>query len=139
MTAFNVPNPWETGDDQFILRDALAEVGSDFDLCLMDNPPHVQFCGWSSLVAADGVVVPAQLEDFGIQGVAAILDMIDQCHELANPRLRLLGILPTMVDRRLAIHAGYRVDANEAFGDDLFREVIPASTDFKTAVTLHRG
>ena len=28
------------------------------------------------MLAADGVIVPAQLEDFGIQGVAAILDAI---------------------------------------------------------------
>ena len=139
MFAFNVPNPLETGDDQFILRDAVAEVAGDFDLVLLDNPPHVQFCGWSALVAADGVIVPAQLEDFGVQGVAAILDTIDQARETVNPRLRLLGILPTMVDSRLSIHAAYRADLGEAFGGDLFAEVIPASTDFKTAVTLRKG
>ena len=139
MTAFNVPSPWETGEDQFLLRDALAEVAADYDLCLLDNPPHVQFCGWSALVAADGVVVPAQLEDFGIQGVASILDTIDQAREMMNPRLRLLGILPTMVDRRLSIHQSYRTDAAEAFGGDLFTEGVPSSTDFKVAVTLGKG
>ena len=139
MTAFNVPLPWETGEDQFLLRDALAEIAAGYDVCLLDNPPHVQFCGWSALVAADGVVVPAQLEDFGIQGVAAIFDTIDQARDLANPRLRLLGILPTMVDRRLAIHQSYQADAAEAFGADLFTDGVPSSTDFKSSVTLHRG
>ncbi len=139
MFAFNVPNPWETGDDQFILRDALGEIAAGYDVCLLDNPPHVQFCGWSALVAADGVIIPAQLEDFGIQGVAAILDTIDQAREMVNPRLRLLGILPTMVDRRLSIHQSYRADLTEAFGDDLFVDGVPASTDYKTSVTLRRG
>ena len=84
-------------------------------------------------------MVPAQLEDFGVQGVAALLDTIRHARDTANPVLRLLGILPTMFDRRLSIHQSYRADAAQAFGADLFAEVVPASTDFKTAVTLRRG
>jgi chromosome partitioning protein len=139
MTHFNVPDPWTTGEDQFILRDGLAEVAGDFDLCLLDCPPHVQFCAWSALVAADGVVVPCQLEDFGIQGVAAILDSLDHARTVANPRLRLLGILPTMVTKSLSIHASYGEDARAAFGDDVFEATVPSSTDYKVAVTLRKA
>jgi chromosome partitioning protein len=139
MTHFNVPDPWTTGEDQFILRDGLAEVAGDFDLCLLDCPPHVQFCAWSALVAADGVVVPCQLEDFGIQGVAAILDSLDHARTVANPRLRLLGILPTMVAKSLSIHVSYGEDARAAFGDDVFEATVPASTDYKVAVTLRKA
>ena len=138
MTHYNVPDPWTTGEDQFTLRDGLAELSGDFDICLLDCPPHVQFCAWSALVAADGVTVPCQLEDFGIQGVAAILDSIDHARDSANPRLRLLGILPTMVSK-LAVHTAYDADARTAFGDDVFRNVVPAATDFKVAVTLRKA
>ncbi len=139
MMSSNAPDPWDSGAAQYALRDALAEVAGDYDLCLLDCPPHVMLCAWSALVAADGVVVPAQLEDFGIQGVAAILGTIQDVRHLANPALRLLGILPSMVDKRLAIHANYRADAAAAFGEDLFAGVVPAATDFKVAVTLRRG
>lgn len=139
MTHYNVPDPWTTGEDQFILRDGLAEIADDFDICLLDCPPHVQFCAWSALLAADSVVLPAQLEDFGIQGVAAILDSIDHARSAGNPRLRLLGILPTMVVKSLSIHATYGADARAAFGDDVFEAVVPASTDFKVAVTMRKG
>lgn len=139
MGLFNAPAPWECGADQFALRDGLAEVSGDYDLALLDCPPHIQLCAWAALMAADGVIVPAQLEDFGVQGVAAILDAIDFAREQGNSSLRLLGILPTMFDRRLSIHQSYRADASEAFGADLFDEVVPASTDFKTAVTARKG
>ncbi len=139
MTHYNIPDPWEAGEDQFILRDGLAELAGDFDLCLLDCPPHVQFCAWSALAAADGVVVPAQLEDFGIQGVTAILDAIDHARIAVNPGLRLLGILPTMVVKTLAIHSTYGEDARAAFGEDVFEAVVPASTDYKVAVTLRKG
>jgi chromosome partitioning protein len=68
MTDFNVPRPWTTGLDQFLLRDALAGVSGEFDVALLDCPPHIQACAWSALVAADAVVVPAQVEDFGVEG-----------------------------------------------------------------------
>lgn len=139
MSLFNHSAPWQAGAIQFVLRDALTDVAGDYDLCLLDCPPSIQVCGWSALLAADGVVIPAQLEDFGIQGVAAILDSIASARTMGNPNLRLLGILPTMYDKRLSIHQAYRADSIEAFGADFFAEVVPYSTDFKTATTLRRG
>lgn len=139
MMKSNTPDPWDCDVAQFVLRDTLADADDDYDLCLIDCPPHIMLCAWSALVAADGVIVPAQLEDFGVMGVSAILDTIEHARETTNPRLRLLGILPSLFDRRLTIHQTYRADAATAFGDDLFSEVVPASTDFKTSVTLRKG
>ncbi len=51
-----------------MLRDALGEVRGDFDLVLLDCPPQVYLDAWAALVAADGVVVPLQGEDYGAQG-----------------------------------------------------------------------
>jgi chromosome partitioning protein len=138
LSNWNVPNPWTTGPDQFILRDALAEVADEFDYCLLDCPPHIQMCAWSALVAADGAVVPAQMEDFGIQGVAAILDWIDQARASANPRLELLGLLPTMFKPRFKIHAQYVADLREAYGSDVFEATVPSLTDYAVAVTWRK-
>jgi chromosome partitioning protein len=138
MTAFNVPFPWTTGEAQYILRDALADVADDWSVCLLDCPPHIQACAWSALVAADAVVLPAQLEDFGIQGVSAIMDSIDHARGTANPRLALLGLLGTMVNPRLKIHIDYAADLRAAYGDDVFDAVVPMSTDYKVAVTARK-
>lgn len=138
LSNFNIPNPWNSGPDQFILRDALAEVAGRFDYCLLDCPPHIQMCAWSALVAADGAIVPAQMEDFGIQGVAAILDWIDQARATANPRLELLGLLPTMFKPRFKIHAQYVGDLRAAYGADVFEATVPSLTDFAVAVTWRK-
>ena len=139
MTNFNVPNPWTTGFEQFILRDALATLSDDFDLCLIDCPPHVQACAWSALVAADAVVVPAQVEDFGVQGIALILDSIDHARAVANPRLVLAGLLISMFVKTLKIHVDYAADLRASFGDDVFDNPVPAAKDFKEAVTLRKA
>ena len=138
MTDFNVPKPWTTGADQFILRDALDEVDDDFDICLLDCPPHIQACAWSALVAADGAVIPAQCEDFGIQGVSMIQDSIDLARSAVNSRLALLGFLPTMFVKSLKIHKDYAADLRALYGDDVFESVVPAAKDYKEAVTLQR-
>jgi chromosome partitioning protein len=139
MTDVNHPKPWERGLEQFILRDALATVAADWDLCLIDCPPHIQACAWAGLVAADGVVIPAQLEDYGVQGITMIQDSIDRARAVANPGLTLLGFLPSMVQKTLTIHTNYENDLRAAYGDDVFTAVIPAAKDFKEAVTLRRS
>ncbi len=48
---YNSPAPWRSGGAQFVLRDALADVAGDFDLVLIDCPPHIQFWAWAALVA----------------------------------------------------------------------------------------
>jgi chromosome partitioning protein len=136
MTDFNVPRPWNTGPDQFILRDALAEVAEDFDVCLLDCPPHIQACAWGALFAADGVVIPAQCEDFGVQGVSMIQDSIEHARGLVNSRLKLLGFLPTMFVKTLKIHIDYLRDLRAIYGDDVFNFVVPAAKDYKEAVTM---
>jgi chromosome partitioning protein len=138
MTDFNLPRPWTTGADQFILRDALAEVSEHFDLCLLDCPPHIQACAWSALVAADGAVIPAQCEDFGIQGVSMIQDSIELARSTVNSRLALLGFLPTMFVKTLKIHIDYASDLRALYGDDVFSAVVPAAKDYKEAVTLQK-
>ena len=138
MDRYNALEPWTTGDSQYILRDALREVAGDFDLALIDCPPHIYLCAWSAMVAADGIVVPLQAEDYGAQGVAAIQGSIDHVRAGANPRLVVLGFLLTMFQKSLAVHAGYAADLRAIYGDAVFETVVPHAKDFKEAVMLRK-
>lgn len=139
LGSFNTPDPWLDGADQYLLRDALAEIVPDFDMVLLDLPPHVQANAWSGLMAADGIVVPAPLEDFAILGVAAVLDSIDHARDSGNPRLRLLGLLPSMVSKSTSIHREYDATLREAYPGDVFEATMPLAADFKLAVTKRLG
>jgi chromosome partitioning protein len=138
MDRFNALEPWTTGDAQYILRDALREVAGDFDLALIDCPPHIYLCAWTAMVAAHGIVVPLQAEDYGAQGVAAIQGSIDHVRSGANPRLAVLGFLLTMFNKSLAVHAGYAADLRAIYGDLVFDAVVPHAKDFKEAVMLRK-
>jgi chromosome partitioning protein len=87
-------------------------------------------------VAADGVVVPLQAEDYGAQGIATILETVDHVRAGANPRLRLLGYLVTMFNKSLGVHTGYDRDLRAIYGADVFTAVVPLAKDFKESVML---
>jgi chromosome partitioning protein len=135
---WNDPRPWETGARQLVLRDALAEAGEGFDLVLIDCPPHVQFWAWSALVAAQGVVVPLQAEDYGAQGLRAINRVITRVRAEANSGLVLLGYLVTMFNKALGVHSTYEAHLRKLHGADAFAAVVPLAKDFKEAVTYRK-
>lgn len=132
------PNPWDCGMRQYALRDALAEAGRDFDLILIDCPPHIGLWSWSALVAADGVVVPVQPEDYGAQGLKAIRRTIARVRSEANGKLALVGYVATMVNKALSVHVTYESYLRELHGADVFAAVVPLAKDFKEAVTLRK-
>ena len=105
---YNDPNPWGSGMRQFVLRDAIAEASDGFDLVLIDCPPHIQLWAWSALVAAQGVVVPLQAEDYGAQGMKAIRRSIARVRADANASLVLVGYLVTMWNKALSVHRNLR-------------------------------
>jgi chromosome partitioning protein len=138
MEDLNVTRPWDTGPLQFALRDALTEVAAGYDLALIDCPPNVQLCSWAALVAADGVVVPLQAEDYGAQGLVAIRRSLARVRGEANPELRLIGYLISMFNKTLGVHISYEADLRQVYGDDVFETVIPLAKDFKEAVILRQ-
>jgi chromosome partitioning protein len=135
---WNDPNPWDAGLRQFVLRDAIAEVSGDFDIVLIDCPPHIQLWAWSALVAADGVVVPLQPEDYGAQGLKAIRRTIARVQAEINRRLALIGYLVTMWNKALSVHVTYEAYLRQQHGADVFTALIPLAKDFKEAVTYRK-
>lgn len=135
---FNDPSPWESGMRQFALRDTIAEVSAGYDVVLVDCPPHIQLWAWSALVAADGVVVPVQCEDYGAQGLKSIRRTITRVQEGINPRLALIGYLVTMWNKALSVHVTYEGYLRQLHGDDVFAAVFPLAKDYKEAVTYRR-
>jgi chromosome partitioning protein len=135
---YNEPEPWSAGMRQYILRDAIAEVSADFDLVLIDCPPHIQLWAWSALVAAHGVVVPLQAEDYGAQGLKAIRRTIARVRAESNAGLALIGYLVTMYNKALSVHVTYDTYLRELYPADVFQSVVPLAKDYKEAVTFRK-
>lgn len=82
---------------EFLLM--LAETEEEpYDFCLIDCPPGFTASCSAALLAADEVIIPSTLDAFSLSGMANLTHQILSMGQV-NPRLRLLGVLPTMVSK----------------------------------------
>ena len=75
-----------------ILRDALAKVEADYDVCLIDNPPTINASVINALVASDEIIIITTPDIYGIRGVGQMVEYIEAIKEY-NPALRYRGCL----------------------------------------------
>lgn len=133
---FNISEPTESGMSQFAFS-TLLESGDSHDIVLIDCPPNLYQCSWNALVASDYVAVPMIADDFGVQGLRAVQEVISLAQEL-NPRLSLLGQFLTKFDRRVGIHREFESVLRRVYGDQIFSTVIQEASAFKLAVAAKK-
>lgn len=133
----NSSRPDRAGDAQTALRDWLRPLAHRYDLVLVDCPPNLQLLSRAAIVAADGVVVPLQPEDYGAQGIAAVTREVAAVQAGLNPRVRLLGYLLTMVQRN-SLHAAYAAKLREIHGRGVFAADVPRATALAEAVVARQ-
>lgn len=107
-----------------VLKDKLSSLVGRYDFILIDTPPSLGLLTINSLNAADGVLIPMQCQFLSAKGVQLLLMTIDKVRTKLNPGLRLLGLLPTMFDRRLLLAKEVLAEMQERFGDLVFDTVI---------------
>ena len=121
------------------MRDALAEVKDDFDICLIDCPPHIQLHGWSALVAADAAVIPGEPEAPAVFGLSEMMGWIDQARDTVNPKLKMVGVILTKYEGvKYADHRNYERTMTIEYGDGMFKSRFAVSAFFKTCWTVRQ-
>lgn len=81
------------GDNTQLL--AATFFGLPYDYCLIDCPPAFNAASSAALIAADEVLIPVKLDAFALEGMANLLQQIQNMRRI-NPQLRVLGLLPVM-------------------------------------------
>lgn len=75
-----------------------AECFDMYDYIIIDCLPSLGVLLMNALTAADGVVIPVQTQKFALNGLQGLTEVIGQIKSTLNPKLEIVGILPTMVD-----------------------------------------
>ncbi|PAV26873.1 chromosome partitioning protein [Tamilnaduibacter salinus] len=107
------------------LRLALNQIRDRYDFILVDCPPSLNLLTVNALSAADSVLIPMQCEYYALEGLAALMNTVEQIQETVNPELVLEGILRTMYDPRNSLTRDVSGQLNEYFGDKVYRAVVP--------------
>jgi chromosome partitioning protein len=107
------------------LRLTLNTVRENYDYVLIDCPPSLNLLTVNALSASDSVLIPMQCEYYALEGLAALMNTVEQIKETVNPNLEVEGILRTMYDPRNSLTLDVSGQLNEYFGDKVYRAVIP--------------
>ncbi|MGY4828580.1 ParA family protein [Sphaerotilaceae bacterium SBD11-9] len=84
------------------LRSFLTSMDTQFDVCVIDTNPNPDIRVIAALASADFVLSPIQLNQEAMEGVNGLLNHdrvgVRKIKALLNPKLQLIGLLPTMVE-----------------------------------------
>jgi chromosome partitioning protein len=115
------------------LEKALAAVTDDYDFICIDTPPSLGLLTINALTASDKVIVPVQCEYLSMRGLLQLQNTLEMIQENLNPRVKIEGILPTMLDSR-TVHAKEAVEIlEENFGELVFKSRIRKAIKFAEA------
>lgn len=78
-----------------VLRYLVEEVEERYAYILIDCPPAFNAASAAALIAADDVIIPIKLDAFSLRGMGNLMRQIKNMRRI-NPRLKLVGCLPTM-------------------------------------------
>ena len=85
-----------------ILDRALKPVRGEYDYILIDCPPQLSILTINALSCADGVLIPVKTDYLAYRGLTQLQDSIQEIQELINPELKVLGVIATLYDTRVA-------------------------------------
>lgn len=82
------------------LKQVLANYSKDYDHILLDCSPSLGMLTINVLTAADHIVIPVQAQYLSAKGVEQLLGTVARVKRNINHKLKIDGVLLTMVDSR---------------------------------------
>lgn len=112
-----------------ILRQYLDTVKQNYDFILLDCMPSLGMLTVNALAAADNVLIPVQAAYLPAKGLEQLLETINKVKRQINPKLKIEGILLTMVDSRTNYSKDISNLIRESYGGKLkvYKTDIPRS------------
>jgi chromosome partitioning protein len=115
------------------LEKAVRTVRDRYDYILIDTPPSLGLLTINAFVASTGVIVPVQTEYLSLRGLAQLENTLAMVRENLNPAVAIIGIVPTMYDRRLTHSREADEILRENFGDLVYNTRIRKTIRFAEA------
>ncbi|HIR78741.1 MAG TPA: ParA family protein [Candidatus Egerieenecus merdigallinarum] len=112
-----------------VLRQVLEELSSRYDHMLIDCMPSLGMLTINALAAANSVIIPVQAQYLPAKGLEQLLQTVAKVRRQLNHRLKIDGILLTMVDSRTNFNREISALLRETYGGKIrvFATDIPHS------------
>jgi chromosome partitioning protein len=85
------------------LREALVELGEDYDEIWIDTPPSLNFYTRSALIAAQSCLIPFDCDEFARRALYELLENVKEIQTDHNDELEVEGIIVNQFQARAAL------------------------------------
>lgn len=116
------------------LKKALLQIKDDYDIIIIDCLPSLGVLALNGLSACDRIIIPMQCEPYSLEGVAELLATVKRVKKSSNRNLQLMGIVFTMLDKRLTVNREVMRSIKSKFPEDtIFKTEIPRNVKISEA------
>lgn len=124
--------------DRFmVLKDKLSALENEYNYVIIDTPPTLGLMMGNVLACADEVIIPFHPEQYSRRSLDNILNTIDDFKKEINPKLTVMGIIPTIVDVKTNLHNDI-IKATRELCDKrqvkMIETVIPKSIQYASSI-----
>ena len=109
-----------------------------YDYVIIDCPPSLNLLTINGLRGAENLMVPMQCEYFALEGLAGLLETVDQLNESTGHNLELKAIVRTMYDPRNKLTQQVTNELSQHFNGVLYSTVIPRNVKLAEAPSFGR-
>lgn len=102
-----------------VLKQYLDTVKKQYDFILLDCMPSLGMLTLNALAAADSVIIPVQAQYLPAKGLEQLLQTIGKVRKQINTKLKIDGILLTMVDNRTNFAKDISLLLRETYGGSI--------------------
>lgn len=111
-----------------VLKIVMQNNCEDYDYVLIDCLPSLGILFINALVTSNSVIIPVQTQEFALLGLSELENIIEITKERLNSKLKVLGILPTMVDNT-KISKEILSQLNNTYSEVIFKSYIKRSVE----------
>jgi chromosome partitioning protein len=115
------------------LRNALKDLGAEYDFIIIDCPPSLGLLTINAMTAADEVLVPIQCEYYALEGVGQLLKNVELVTSNLNPALVVEGVVMTMFDGRTNLASEVVDQVRAHFQETAYDTIIPRTVRLSEA------
>ena len=104
------------------LKKALSQIAENYDFVLIDCLPSLGVLALNGLAASDRMIIPMQCEPYSLEGVSELLSTIKRIKKTTNRNLSIMGIVFTMMEKRLTVNREVQASIRKSFPAELIFE-----------------
>jgi len=110
---------------EFVLKNALGRVRTNYDYILVDCPPSLSLLTINGLLSADELLIPVQAEYYALEGLGQLFKTVNLINQSVPAPIKIKGALLTMYDRRNKLARQVGKEIQQYFPGYVFEAVIP--------------